>query len=145
MSSTVGEVLTENIAILDWLAAEYPVLGVAGPLGRTRLIEALAFVSTEIHRSFKPMWHAATDAERSRASAQISALLNQISDTLAGAYLFGDRPSVADFYLFVMLLWAKRFDVETPGRLTSLRERLIRRPAVEAALRHEGLLAALVE
>ncbi|MER8603704.1 glutathione S-transferase N-terminal domain-containing protein [Mesorhizobium sp. M1233] len=40
-----GETLTENIAVLDWIASQYPPLGVAGPLGRTRLLEALAYVS----------------------------------------------------------------------------------------------------
>ena len=50
-----GEVLTENIAILDWLATRYPELGVQGDLGRTRVLEALAFISTEVHRAFKPM------------------------------------------------------------------------------------------
>ena len=134
-----GEVLTENIAILDWLATQHPPLGVVGRLGRTRLLEALAFISTELHRSFKPMWHATSEAETATARAPIAALLAQISAGLDGDYLFGPIPSVADFYLFVMLLWADRFDVETPGPLIALRERLLLRPAVQAALWHEGL------
>jgi glutathione S-transferase len=134
-----GQVLTENIAILDWLGAQYPALGVGGRLGRTRLLEALAFISTELHRSFKPMWHATGEAEKAMARAPIAALLAQISAWLDGDYLFGPIPSVADFYLFVMLLWADRFDVETPAPLIALRERLLLRPAVQAALRHEGL------
>jgi glutathione S-transferase len=60
-----GEILTENI-VLDWLASQYPTLGVPGKFGRTRLLEALAFISTEIHRSFKPMWHAGNEDQRSR-------------------------------------------------------------------------------
>jgi glutathione S-transferase len=59
-----GEILTENIAVLDWLASQYPALGVAGKLGRTRLLESLAFISTEVHRNFKPMWHASSEAQK---------------------------------------------------------------------------------
>ena len=62
-----GEVLTENIAVLDWIADTYPSLGVPTHLGRTRLLEALTFISTEIHRAFKPFWHASSDADRTRA------------------------------------------------------------------------------
>ena len=46
------ELVTENIAVLDYLAQIYPGFGVPGALGRTRLLEALAYVSTEIHKSF---------------------------------------------------------------------------------------------
>jgi glutathione S-transferase len=136
-----GEILTENIAILDWLAAKYPALGVPGNLGRTRVLEALAFISTEVHRSFKPMWHAESEAQRAQARATISRLLDILSDSLEGDYLFGAAPSVADFYLFVMLLWAERFDVGIPAPLVAMRHRMASRPAVQAAMRHEGLIS----
>jgi glutathione S-transferase len=135
-----GEILTENIAILDWLAVEYPALGVPGNLGRTRVLEALAFISTEVHRSFKPMWHAGSETQRAQARATISGLLDNLADGLAGDYLFGAAPSVADFYLFVMLLWAERFEVGMPAPLAALRQRMASRPAVQAAMRHEGLI-----
>src|SRR5262245_57743494 len=67
-----GEILTENIAILDWLAAKHPVLGVPGNLGRTRVLEALAFISTEVHRNFKPMWHVGSEAQKAQARGKIS-------------------------------------------------------------------------
>ena len=134
-----GAVLTENIAILDWLAKQYPTLGVLGDLGRTRALEAMAFISTEIHRAFKPMWHGGTEAEKAEARAKVFALLDHLADTATGGYLFGSEPSVADFYLFVMLLWADRFDVPVPASLIALRQRLESRPAVRAAMQHEGL------
>lgn len=137
-----GEILTENIAILDWLAAKYPALGVPGTLGRSRVLEALAFISTEVHRNFKPMWHPENEGLKAQARATISALLNILADGLRGDYLFGAAPSVADFYLFVMLLWAERFDVVMPAPLVAMRCRMASRPAVQAAMRHEGLIAA---
>lgn len=59
-----GQLLTENIAVLDWLSDQFPALAPQGPMARTRQLEALAFISTEIHRAFKPMWHGGTDRER---------------------------------------------------------------------------------
>lgn len=136
-----GEILTENIAILDWLAMQYPVLSVSGD--RTRVLEALAFISTEVHRSFKPMWHGGAEAERAQARAKISGLLYNLADTQVGGYLFGETPSVADFYLLVMLLWAERFDVRIPASFVALRHRIVSRPAVQAAMRHEGLISLM--
>ncbi len=134
-----GELLTENVAVLDWISVQAPHLGADGPLGRTRVLEALTYITTEIHRAFKPMWHAGSEAERAAASATVTQLLEPVAKTLQGEYLFGSRPSVADFYLFVMLLWAQKFGVETPPALQALRDRLRSRPAVQAAMAHEGL------
>jgi glutathione S-transferase len=135
-----GEVLTENIAILDWLATKYPTLGVSGDLGRTRLLEALAFISTEVHRAFKPMWHTGNDIQKVQTRGTISRLLDNLAESQTGDFLFGATPSVADFYLFVMLLWAERFDVRTPEAFVALRRRMLRRLAVQDAMREEGLL-----
>jgi glutathione S-transferase len=135
-----GEMLTENVAVLDWIASQSPVLTVEGALGRTRVLETLTYITTEIHRAFKPMWHGGAAEARAEAAATVSRLLRPLADKLDRAYLFGDRPSVADFYLFVMLLWAEKFGVETPASLIALRDRIHARPAVQAALAVEGLL-----
>jgi glutathione S-transferase len=136
-----GETLTENIAILDWLASQFPKFGGSGPLGRTRVLEALTYISTELHGGFKPMWHAGSDAERAKAKAELAARFKLVSDRLKTTYLFGDEPTVADFYLFVMLLWAERFGVEIPQPLAELRTRMKTRPAVQMAMQQEGLAA----
>ena len=136
-----GEILTENIAVLDWLASQYPELGAPGDLGRARVLEALAFISTEVHQRFKPMWHSESENQKAQARARISSLFDHLADGLAGDFLFGEAPTVADFYLFVMLLWAERFDVDVPAPLAALRRRIESRPAVLAAMRHEGLPA----
>jgi glutathione S-transferase len=133
-----GSLITENVAVLDWIAATTPDLTVDLPLGRTRVLEMLTYVTTEIHRAFKPMWHAGSVDEKAAAARTVTELLEPV--TPRGDYLFGDRPSVADFYLFVMLLWARRFEVEVPEALRTLRDRIAARPAVRAAMAHEGLL-----
>jgi len=135
-----GDIITENIAVLDWIASSYPSLSVQGDLGRTRVLEALTFISTELHRAFKPMWHAGNEIERMKAAATIMGLFEHFADGLNTDYLFSDEPSVADCYLFVMLLWAERFNVEVPWLLAGLRDRMRQRPAVQAALAAEGLI-----
>lgn len=134
-----GQMLTENIAVLDYLATLYPQFAPAGPLGRSRLIEALAFVSTEMHRAFKPMWHGGSERELARAAETVTGLLAQFSGGMTGTFLFGEEPTVADFYLFVMLLWAERFGVHVPEPMAELRTRMRERPSVGAAMRAEGL------
>ena len=135
-----GQLLTENIAVLDWLSETFPALATQGAMGRSRQLEALAFISTEIHRAFKPMWHGGTDRDRARAAATVKELLTLMAGTMQGDYLFGDRLSVADCYLFVMLLWAERFEVYVPEAMTELRDRIRARPAVQRAMATEGLL-----
>jgi glutathione S-transferase len=147
-----GETITENVAVLDWIASQYPSLGVSGPLGRARQLEALAFIATELHPSFKPMWHGGSNAEQTEAKAKLADRLALLDATLQGDYLFGDELSVADCYLFVMLRWAERFGIAVPGDLIRLRLRMENRPAVQAAIRreesvspHTGSAAAVTE
>lgn len=133
-----GAVLTENLAVLDYIAGKEPLLGVDGPLGRTRLVEALAYIATELHKSYKPFFKGGSEPERSKASAYITKRMQYLADRVAGDYLLGDRPSVADFYLFVMMRWAERFGVAVPAPLPALRDRIEARPAVRDALAAEA-------
>jgi glutathione S-transferase len=135
-----GETLSENIAILDWIAQQAPGLAPAGTMGRTHLLEALAFISTEIHKSFKPFFAGGSDVDKAKAGDVITRRLRYLSDTMVGDYLFGPDISVADCYLFVMLLWAQKMGVETPPYLEEFRNRMRGRPAVVKAMTHEGLI-----
>jgi glutathione S-transferase len=135
-----GEVLTENLAVLDWIAEGAPELAPEGPLGRTRLLEALAFISTEIHKGYKPLFVRGSEAEKAAARAAIANRYRLLADRMKGPFLLGGRPTVADYYLFVTLLWATKFEVEVPVALGELLDRLLERPAVQAAMEYEGLL-----
>jgi len=132
-----GEMLTENDAILDWIADQHPVLRPAGPLGRTRLIEMLTFFSTEIHKAYKPLWHDGPAEEKQKARETIANLLKFTARQMQGSYLFGEKLSVADCYLFVMLRWAERFGIVVPPVLLRLQWRMEERPAVQAAIAQE--------
>jgi glutathione S-transferase len=132
-----GQMITENIAVLDWIADRRPSLRPPGALGRTRTLEMLTFISTEIHRAFKPMWHAGTEAEKEKARETVAGLLRFAAAEMKGDYLLGDELSVADCYLFVMLRWADRFGIAAPEGLRRLRMRMEERPSVRAALEQE--------
>jgi glutathione S-transferase len=134
-----GETLSENIAILDWIAHQDSKLAPPGPMGHTHLLEALAFISTEIHKSFKPFFAGAGDSDKAKAGEMIGKRMGYLADNMKGDYLFGSTVSVADFYLFVMLLWAKKFNVEPPAPLAAFRERMMTLPSVQKAMKHEGL------
>jgi glutathione S-transferase len=135
------EVLTENVAVLDWIAEQYPQLRRNGVLSRTRQLEMLTFISTEIHRAFKPMWHAGAETEKQKACETVTRLFEFTAGRMQGDYLFGDELSVADCYLYVTLRWAEKFGVAVPDALLRLQWRMEQRPAVQAALGREKAFA----
>jgi glutathione S-transferase len=131
------EVLTENIAVLDWIAEQYPQLRRNGVLSRTRQLEMLTFISTEIHRAFRPLWHGGTEPEKAKTREEVASLLKFAATRMTGDYLFGDELTVADCYLYVMLRWAEKLGVAVPDTLLRLQWRMEARPAVQAALARE--------
>jgi glutathione S-transferase len=135
-----GETITENVAILDWISHQDGALKPSGAMGHIHHLQTLAFISTEIHKSFKPFFMGAGDDEKQKAKDTILKRLGYLSDAMAGDYLFGDQVSAADCYLFVMLLWSQKNGIDVPERLSAYRDRMMIRPAVKKAMAHEGLL-----
>jgi glutathione S-transferase len=131
------DVVTENIAVLDWIASQAPQLGIEGALGRTQLLQALAYIATEIHKSFKPFFVGASEEDKAKANQYLAKRLRWLADRKVGKYLFGNDPSVADFYLLVTLRWAGRFGIAIPEALVSLQSRLMERAKVQAAIESE--------
>jgi glutathione S-transferase len=134
-----GAAITENAAVLDFIAGRQPALAPTGPLGRTRLIEMLSWLSSELHVAFKPFWHDKTGQGAVEATDQVLKQLDLAADHIRELYLFGPRFTVADAYLFVMLRWALAFDVPIGLELTGYMERVAERPTVKRALAEEGL------
>ncbi|SPB16790.1 glutathione S-transferase [Caballeronia novacaledonica] len=134
-----GKRLTENIAILSWVAQKAPSLAPSGEDGQMRLLEMLAFISTEIHKQFARVFRPSSDAEATAAREKIGKRFALIAKSMQGDYLFGDKASVADAYLFTMLTWAKKMSVDMPAELEAFYQRMRERPAVKLAFEHEGL------
>jgi glutathione S-transferase len=133
-----GQLLTENIAILSWAAAQAPDLAPAGDMGRYRLLEMLAFISTEIHKAFKPYFAGGSDEEKGKAGEAIGRRLGYLAERMDGDFLFGSRFTVADAYLFTMLTWAQHLELALPDPLPAYFARVTARPCVIEALEHEA-------
>ena len=137
-----GELLTENVAILSYIADRYPALMAPGPLGRYRLLEMLSYLATEVHKTFHPLFDpGASAAEKKTAGEAAAEKLAFVATQLQGPYLFGANATVADAYLFVMLLWAAKNKIAIPEPLKAFSQHMRSRPTVQAALRREGLIA----
>ncbi|WP_341649831.1 glutathione transferase GstA [Thauera humireducens] len=141
-----GELLTEGPAIVQYLADRVPEKRLAPPNGtveRYRLQSWLTFIGTELHRSCSPFFNPASgDAWKAAAMANLERRLDYTNGELAGkAYLLGDDFSVADAYLFTVLSWMPfvKIDLSRWSNLTAFQARVAARPAVQAALKAEGL------
>jgi glutathione S-transferase len=134
-----GAAITENVAILELIADREPKLAPGGPLGRTRLLEMLSYLSSELHVAFKPFFHGASEQEKSAAGEVVAKRLDLIDEHLQELYLFGPRFTVADAYLFAMLRWARGFGVRVSAEMLGYFERVAERSTVRQALAEEGL------
>jgi glutathione S-transferase len=139
----VGDILTENIAILSYIADRSGKLMPQGDLGRFRALEALAYISTELHKSFKPFFTPdASDAEKDRARNMLTKRLSLFDNELSeNSYALGSDFTVADCYLFVMLFWARtKIGLDLPPALSAYYDRLFNYAAVRKALEAEKLV-----
>jgi|GEM_PF-1077920 len=99
-----GTILTENAAVLQWIADTYgPKPG--SDLERAKLVQELSYISSELHKAFSPFF-AAVAPEREARDALIAELRTRIAHYEA-TYLQDDRGfGVAQIYAFVVLCWA---------------------------------------
>ena len=142
-----GTRLTEGPAIVQYVADQVPDKKLApanGTVARAQLQSWLNFISTELHKGFVPLFNPATPEEYKTISKdKLISRLQWVDTQLAGKpYLMGDAFSVADPYFFTVTNWAPRVGLDMSGfaNIGALRERMAARPAVQAAMRHEGLL-----
>ncbi|MCO5357025.1 glutathione transferase GstA [Acidovorax kalamii] len=142
-----GERLREGPAIVQYIADQVPDKQLApanGTLARYRLQEWLTFIGTELHKGFSPLFNPATpDDYKPLVRERLLQRLQWVDGQLAGKqYLMGDQFTVADGYLFTVTNWAKPTNLDISGlaNLAAYRERVGARPAVQAAMKAEGLL-----
>lgn len=144
-----GERLSEGPVIQQYIADQAPASGLApapGTWARYRLMEWLNFITSELHKGFSPLFNPAVPAElKSLFAARIVERLTWVDSQLADReYLMGETFTVADAYLFVVCNWTvpTGIDISALTHLAALRARVAARPAVQAALKAEGLLPA---
>ena len=142
-----GERLREGPAIVQYIADQVPDKQLApanGTLARYRLQEWLTFIGTELHKGFSPLFNPATpDDYKPLVRERLLQRLQWVDGQLAGKqYLMGDQFTVADGYLFTVTNWTQPTNLDISGlaNLAAYRERVGARPAVQAAMKAEGLL-----
>ncbi len=142
-----GERLREGPAIVQYIADQVPAKRLApanGTMARYRVQEWLTFIGTELHKSFSPLFNAAMPEDAKVISRdRLANRFKWVDEQLAGKnYLTGDEFCVADAYLFTVSGWAvpTKIDLTPYPNLVAFRERMLARPAVQAAMRAEGLI-----
>ncbi|ROR20902.1 glutathione S-transferase [Comamonas sp. BIGb0124] len=142
-----GERLREGPAIVQYVADQVPDKRLAPPAGtleRYRLQEWLTFIGTELHKSYSPLFKPSTPEEyKPIAREHLDKRYAWVDEQLAGkTYLLGETFTAADAYLFTVTGWAKFTGLDLSGyeHLQAFQARVAARPAVQAALKAEGLL-----
>ncbi|MGE4063773.1 MAG: glutathione transferase GstA [Rhodospirillaceae bacterium] len=142
-----GEILTENAAILQYLADNKPgtVAPKAGTLARARVNEWLVYNTSEIHKTFSPLFNPATpDEQKAALKEKIAARFDFLEKHLGDgrSYLTGETFTIADAYVFVVVNWSnyQNIDLGRWPRLKAFQARVQARPHTQAAMKAEGLL-----
>ncbi|MYN18998.1 glutathione transferase GstA [Rugamonas sp. FT107W] len=140
-----GEVLTEGVAIVQYLADLKPSAGLAPPPGswqRVRLQEWLNFIGSEIHAGAAPLFNrtmpeAATAIFRDKLQKRMTFLQHTLQQQ---DYLMGDKFTVADAYLYTVLGWFAFFDISLDNwpAVAAYSHRIAARPSVQAAMQAEA-------
>jgi glutathione S-transferase len=142
-----GAILTEGPAIVQYLADQAPdklLAPAPGTMERYQMMSWLNFIGTEIHKNYGPLFNSgASEDLKANALANLTQRYTYVNKMLEGRdYLGGERFSVADVYLFVVTNWAGhlKFDLSAWPNVQAFQKRIFARPAVQQALRAEGLI-----
>ncbi|HUP66831.1 MAG TPA: glutathione transferase GstA [Sphingomicrobium sp.] len=141
-----GDVLTENAVILQYLGDRSSVGEVLPTLGnfrRYRVLEWTNFITTELHKSFAPLFKPTAGEEtKSFHRGVISDRLDYVERELGeGPFLMGETLTIGDPYLFVISGWTEMMiGLDRWPNLKAFRQRMIERPSVRNVLQFEGLL-----
>jgi glutathione S-transferase len=147
-----GWVLTQNAAILNYLADSFPQAGLGGdgtPKGRAEVNKWLALVNSDIHPAFHPLFgstaylgdEALVDKSKDVARTKLRGLFERVDAQLAGKDWISGNRSIADPYLYVVSRWAKAQGIDLTGldNLVRFVARMEADSAVQKVLKDEGL------
>lgn len=142
-----GRQLHECAVILQYVADLVPEKQLApanGTFERYKLQEWLNLIATELHKSFSPLFTPGMpDEAKALFKTRLLGRLQWVDSQLGSqAWLMGDTFTVADVYLFVVSSWSRHVGMDISGltHLAAFAARVAERPAVQAAMRAEGLL-----
>ena len=147
-----GWVLTQNVAILNYLVDLFPEAGLGGdgtPKSRALVNQWLSFVNADVHPVFKTFFGGAAwlqddaliEKAKDHARKTLRTLFERADKQLEGREWIAGPRSIADPYLFVVLRWARATKVDLSGldHLHAFFERMLQDSGVDRALEEEGL------
>jgi glutathione S-transferase len=135
-----GTILTENQVILNYIAEKSGKLLPGDPILRWRALEALAFMSSEIHSRYQPFFRNFPELEKERAREKLAQAFAILAEQMGDkTFLVSDEMTVADCYLFWVLMVAPRSGVELPEALSRSFDHMRALPSVIRAFSEEGL------
>lgn len=141
-----GTLLTEGVAIMQYLADSVPdrqLLAPVGSISRYKTLEWLNYIATELHKGFTPLFRPDTPEEYKPAvRALLEKKLQYVDESLKeGQWICGQRFTIADAYLFTVLRWASavKLNMTSLNHIAEYMQRAAERPAIAAALKAEGL------
>jgi glutathione S-transferase len=142
-----GRVLTEGPAIVQYLADLKPESGLApraGTFERYQLMEILNYITSEVHKTFSPLFNPASSAEvKETALTNLGKKFDWLSGFLGKKpFLLGNTFTAADAYLFTVLNWTGhvKIDLAKWPILADYKSRIAKRPKVIEAMKAEGLI-----
>lgn len=140
-----GALLSEGPAIVQYLADRKPEATLMPPnftLARYHVLEWLAYINSEMHKTFAPLFAPGSQEVKQDARDKLAKRFAFVDAHLADRkYLMGEQFSVADAYMYVMTSWAIFQKIAVPDNVAAFRKRVTARPAVHAALKAEGLIS----
>ena len=143
-----GNILTENVVIMEYLADHYEAINLLPPVGewqRYRVLEWLNYISTELHKGFSPIFNPKIPQELKETLfiPKVLEKLQYIDSCLAdNTYLMGKHFTLPDAYLFTVLRWVamKKLPIESLSSLLNYSKQLRLRKSVAEALLQEGIV-----
>ncbi|HFZ8996726.1 TPA: glutathione transferase GstA [Citrobacter freundii] len=141
-----GTLLTEGVAIMQYLADAVPdrqLLAPTGSISRYKTLEWLNYIATELHKGFTPLFRPDTPEEyKPTVRAGLEKKFQYVDESLKeGQWICGQRFTIADAYLFTVLRWARAMKLNMDGfsHIAAYMQRAAERTSVAAALKAEGL------
>ncbi len=149
-----GEILTEGVVIMQYLADQKPEANLmprAGTTDRYRCLEWLNFIATDLHKNYSPLFFAGMIVNNAEGQTELkSYYVEMLRKKVAVAaarlgnrdFALGTTFSIADAYLFTVLGWSKYVgvDLSAHANITAYMARVGERPSVVRAMKEEGML-----